>query len=298
VGANLVRRLLADGHDVTAVVRPGSDTWRLDVPTVEVDLRDAEAVGEAFRSARPEWVFHLAARGGYSWQADVDEIFASTVNATEAVLEAAVAAGIEALVHAGSSSEYGAKDHAPGEDEPLEPDSPYGIAKAAATLLCYRAALDCGLPAVTLRLYSVYGPWEDPRRFVPTLLTRALRGELPPLVDADTARDFVYVDDVVDAFLRAADAKLPPGSVFNVGSGMQTTIREAVQAVRRLFGVTAEPEWGSMPARSWDTNVWVADVTRARDELGWTAVTPFDDGLRRTAAWLETSGLLETVYSK
>jgi dolichol-phosphate mannosyltransferase len=287
---------VADGYDVTAVVRPGSDTWRLDVRAVEVDLRDAAAVGELFRAAGPEWVFHLAARGAYSWQADVGDIFESTVNATEAVLEAAAAVGIEALVHAGSSSEYGPKDQAPSEDEPLEPNSSYGVAKAAATLLCYRAALDRGLPAVTLRLYSVYGPWEDPRRFVPTLLTRALRGELPPLVDPDTARDFVYVDDVVDAFLRAAAAKLPPGSVYNVGSGVQTTIREAVEAVRRLFGVAAEPEWGSMQARSWDTSVWVADATRAGIELGWRARTQFADGLRLTADWLRESGLLETVY--
>jgi nucleoside-diphosphate-sugar epimerase len=289
--------LVADGHEVTAVVRPNGDTWRLDVRTVEVDLRDADAVREAFRSARPEWVFHLAARGAYSWQADPDEIFDSTVNATEAVLEAAAAVGIETLVHAGSSSEYGAKDHAPGEDEPLEPSSPYGVAKAVATLLCYRAALDRGLPAVTLRLYSVYGPWEDPRRFVPTLLARALRGELPPLVDPDTARDFVYVDDAVDAFLRAAEAELLPGSVYNIGSGAQTTIREAVEAARRLFGVTAEPEWGSMPARSWDTSVWVADAARARKELGWVATTSLDEGLRRTAGWLQASGLLTTLYA-
>lgn len=281
---------------MTAVVRPGGDAWRLDVPAVEVDLRDAGAVGAAFRSARPEWVFHLAARGSYSWQADVGEIFDSTVNATEAVLAAAAAAGIEALVHAGSSSEYGAKDHAPGEDEPLEPSSPYGTAKAVATLLCYRAALDRGLPAVTLRLYSVYGPWEDPRRFVPTLVAHALRGRLPPLVDPDTARDFVYVDDAVEAFVRAAAAKHPPGSIYNVGSGVQTTIRDAVETARRIFGVEAEPEWGSMPARSWDTNVWVADATRARAELGWAAGTSFDEGLRLTADWLEASNLLSTTY--
>lgn len=293
MGANLVRRLIADGHDVTAVVRPGGDSWRLDgvdVRTAEVDLRDAEAVSDAFRSARPEWVLHVAARGAYSWQADVDEIFDSTVHGTEAVLNAAAEVTIAALVHAGSSSEYGPKDHAPDEHEPLEPDSSYGVAKAVATLLCYRAALDRGLPAVTLRLYSVYGPLEDPRRFVPTLVAHALRGELPPLVDPDTARDFVYVDDVVDAFLFAAQRELPAGALYNVGSGKQTTIREAVEVARRLFGVGAEPRWGSMPARSWDTNVWVADITRARDELGWEPRTPLDDGLRRTADWLQSRG--------
>lgn len=282
MGANLVRRLLASGYDVTAVVRPSGDCWRLDAPTVEVDLRDAAAVDELFRSSRPDWVFHLAARGGYSWQADARAILESTVLGTAAVLDAAAAVGVEALVHAGSSSEYGAKDHAPSEDEVLEPTSVYGVGKAAATLLCKQAALR----TVTLRLYSVYGPWEDTRRFVPTLVTHALRGDLPPLVDPQTARDFVYVDDVVDAFLLAAASDVRAGSIYNVGSGVQTTIRDAVEAARRVFGVEAEPEWGTMPERSWDTNVWVADVTRTRAQLGWDARTPLDDGLRQTAAWL------------
>jgi nucleoside-diphosphate-sugar epimerase len=277
--------MLADGHEVTAAVRPGGDSWRLDVPAVQVDLRDAGAVAEAFRAARPQWVFHLAARGGYSWQADARPVLESTVLGTAAVLEAAAATGVDVLVHAGSSSEYGRKDHAPSEDEPLAPDSVYGVGKAAATLLSRVAAVR----TVTLRLYSVYGPLEDPRRFVPTLLEHALRGELPPLVAPETARDFVYVDDVVEAFVRAAEADVPAGAVYNVGSGVQTTIREAVETARRLFAVAAEPEWGSLPARSWDTTVWVAGVARARAELGWEARTPFDEGLRRTADWLRTA---------
>jgi len=284
---------------VTAVVRPEGASWRLDgveARVVEVDVRDGDAVGAAFRSARPEWVFHLAARGGYSWQADSRGVLESTVLGTGAVLEAAAEVEVEALVHAGSSSEYGPKDHAPAEDEPLAPNSVYGVGKAAATLLCRHAALSRGLRAVTLRLYSVYGPYEDPRRFVPTLVVRALAGELPPLVDPDTARDFVYVDDAVDAFLLAAEADRPAGSVFNAGSGVQTTIGEAVEAARRVFGVAAEPEWRSMPARSWDTSVWVAEVTRARTSLGWEARIPLEQGLRRTADWLRASGLLTTVY--
>jgi dolichol-phosphate mannosyltransferase len=275
---------LADGHDVTALVRPGGDAWRLDAPAVEVDLRDAAAVAAAFRAARPERVFHLAARGGYSWQADARPILASTVLGTAAVLDAAAEAGAERVVHAGSSSEYGPKDHAPGEDEPLAPDSVYGVGKAAATMLCRTAPV----PTVTLRLYSVYGPWEDPRRFVPTLVEHALRGELPPLVDPATARDFVYVDDAVEAFVRAAGADVAAGAVYNVGTGVQTTIGEAVETARRVFDVAAEPRWGSMPSRSWDTSVWVADASRARAELGWTAATTFADGLRRTADWLRT----------
>ena len=126
-----------------------------------------------------------------------------------------------------SSSEYGLKDHAPHEDEPLEPNSPYAAAKAEATA----HALERG--AVVLRLYSAYGPWEEPSRFVPTLLAHALAGRLPPLVSPDVARDFVHVDDVCAAFVLGAGA--PAGRVYNVGSGRQTTVAEVVELARRLL---------------------------------------------------------------
>jgi dolichol-phosphate mannosyltransferase len=139
----------------------------------------------------------------------------------------------------------------------------------------------------TLRLYSVFGPFEEPGRFIPTLVVHALRGELPPLVDPSIARDFVYLDDVVDAFLLAAARGVTPGDVFNVGTGVETTIAEAVDAARRTLGVEVAAQWGSMGARDWDTHRWVSDSTRIRSELGWDPAVPFDEGLARTAAWLQ-----------
>jgi dolichol-phosphate mannosyltransferase len=299
VGANLVRRLLEEGNEVLALVRPGGDTWRLDgldTSVVATDLRDAEAVSRVFRSARPSWVFHLAAHGGYSWQADSAAILESTVLGTATVLESAARASVEAVVQAGSSSEYGPKAYPPTEDALLAPDSVYGVAKAAATHLGRHAASAWGLRTVTLRLYSVYGPFEDPRRFVPSLVTHALAGRLPALVAPETARDFVYVDDAVDAFVLAATGSGSSGSVYNVGSGRQTTIREAVETARQVFGVQEAPRWGSLEPRSWDTPVWVADVTRARVELAWRARTDLADGLRRTADWLQGRAPLDARY--
>jgi nucleoside-diphosphate-sugar epimerase len=257
---------------VVALVRPGSDTWRLDgleVEVVEADVR--ESVPGEF-----DVVFHLAAHGAYSWQEDEREIRETNVCGTENAL----AAGGHVVV-AGSSSEYGLKQYAPAEDEPLEPNSPYAEAKAAASTL----ALDRG--AVVLRLYSAYGPWEEPNRLVPTLLTRGLRGELPPLVSPRIARDFVHIDDVCEAFLLAARAA-PPGRAYNVGSGRQTTVEEVVAVARRLLPHAAEPRWGSMPDRSWDTETWVASPERIRRELGWEARIGLEQGLAQTLEWLRT----------
>ncbi|MBK5229544.1 MAG: NAD-dependent epimerase/dehydratase family protein, partial [Thermoleophilia bacterium] len=252
VGANLVRRLLADGHSVTATVRPGSDQWRLDgvsddVAFAAVDLRDPDDVAATVRDARPDWVMHLAAHGAYSWQTDVQAMADVNVKCTAAILEQLRVFGGGTLIHAGSSSEYGLKDHPPVENEAIDPNSPYAVTKAAATHLCRHVARTTDVDAVTLRLYSVYGPWEEPNRLMPALVEHCLRGELPPLVDPSTARDFVYADDVCDAFVRSAESAAElSGAVFNVGSGTQTRLDELVALARERFGVECKPAWGSI----------------------------------------------------
>jgi polyisoprenyl-phosphate glycosyltransferase len=204
---------------------------------------------------------------------------------------------VQAFINVGSSSEYGLKTHAPREDEWLEPNSHYAVTKAAGTHLTALAAAG-GLPAVTLRLYSVYGPWEDPGRLMPALVREATRGRLPSLVGPDTARDFVYVDDCCGALLRAAQLGAPggPNATLNVGSGRQTRLEEVVERARRALGVAAIPEWGTMDGREWDTNVWVSDPRAALEHLGWRASTCLDDGLANMAAWLRATPRLWERY--
>ena len=291
VGANLVRRLLADGHTVHALTRPGTRPWRLDdlsdVRRVQIDLADVEAVRLALQRARPEWVFHLAAHGAYSWQTDVQEIVRTNVAGTIALVDASVAAGCRVLVNAGSSSEYGYKDHAPSELELPEPNSAYAATKACATLYAAHAHRDAQTAVVTLRLYSVYGPWEEPGRLIPSLVAQALRGRLAPLADPATARDFVHVEDVVEAFLLAGGAaSSAPSAIYTIGSGVQTSLAELVALVRRIFDLDIDPRWGSAAGRSWDTSVWVADPSRASRELGWSPRYDLESGIRGVADWL------------
>jgi nucleoside-diphosphate-sugar epimerase len=205
--------------------------------------------------------------------------------------------GFSAFVNAGSSSEYGFQDHAPGEGELPEPNSDYAVMKAAATLHCRFVAQRDDLHVVTLRLYSVYGPWEEPGRLMPTLVARGLEGSLPPLVSPDTPRDFVSVRDAERAFLRAAEqTDVERGSVFNIGSGRQTTLREVVEVSREQMGIAEEPQWGTEPQRSWDAAVWVADAQRAREQLGWTAKDDLPVGFERLVAWLREHPALWDRY--
>ena len=293
VGANLARRLLAEGHEVHLLLRANHNPWRIQeirehVTVHEADLADVNGLEAAMRAARPEWMFHLAAHGAYPDQRDLDRMIATNVQGTANLLQAAERAGAEAFVNSGSSSEYGYKDHAPSEDELLEPNSHYAVTKAAATHLCRLAGQREGSRVVTLRLYSVYGPYEEPRRLVPTLIVQGLAGRLPPLVNPDVARDYVHVDDACEAFLlAAATPKQEPGAVYNVGSGVQTSLRQIVDVARRLPGIEAAPVWGSMPERSWDTNVWVSDPMRIGTKLGWSARQDLQSGLQQTIDWFK-----------
>lgn len=295
VGANLVRRLLHDGHEVHAAYRPGGDPWRLaDLPTLslhELDLAAPHVAGSLVQEMAPQWIFHLAAHGAYSWQTDARRICATNLLATIELADAAERNDVHGFVHAGSSSEYGLKDHAPEEGERPDPNSPYAVAKVAATMYCRHRAREGSLPAVTLRLYSVYGAMEDPRRLIVTLLRHGLEGRLPPLVSPQTARDFVYVEDVCEVFVLAAErAGELAGEIYNVGSGRQTSLRELVQRVRELLGIEVEPRWATHPQRRWDTDLWRASTTHATEDLGWSASTEIEEGLRQTIAWLRQTG--------
>jgi nucleoside-diphosphate-sugar epimerase len=302
VGANLVHRLVAEGHETHLLVRPGFSAWRIesirDRLTLHVlDLTDTDAVKAALVAVEPAWIFHLAAHGAYSWQTDAQEITRTNLAATASLLDAATAVGFEAFVNTGSSSEYGRRDHAPAEGEPASPDTPYGVSKAAATALCVQAARAHAAKIATLRLYSVFGPYEDPRRLLPSLIVHGRRGIFPPLVNPGTARDFVYVDDVVRAYLKLAHhPAVEPGAIFNVGTGVQTTVGEAVAVAQRLLHIPGEPRWGSMPPRVWDTDTWVADARKIRGELGWTPRVTFADGFEQMVEWLGRHTELRARY--
>lgn len=291
VGANLARRLLRDGHEVHLLVRPGFVKWRIEeivsqVQLHTVDFGAPDDLRRVLNAIRPDWIFHLAAHGAYSWQNDAAQITQTNVLGTINLVEAALQCGFEAFVNTGSSSEYGFKDHAPLESEGLDPNSYYAVAKASATLYCRFSAQKHGVQLPTLRLYSVYGPYEDPHRLIPTLIRDGMQNRWPPLVNPNIARDYIYSEDVCDAFLRAAATPNQElGAIYNVGSGTQTSLREVVEAAREIMKIEAEPQWETMPARGWDTDVWVANIEKIRRELGWQAEHSLQEGLRATIEW-------------
>ena len=294
VGTNLAAALALRGARVIGIEGPSGIDWRTrslaGVETARFDLCDEAAVRDFLRDTKPIAIYNCAAYGAYSVQTDARRIFEVNVQAVRHMLEGVRGlAGFRAFVQAGSSSEYGYNCTAPAEDAPCWPDSDYAVSKIGATSLVRLYARKHGVPAFTLRLYSIYGAFEDFSRLVPTLLLHAREGRLPPLVNPNISRDFVYVDDAVRAFDAVVERapKLEPGAVFNVGTGAPTTLATLVEAVREVFGVGPEPTWGSMPDRSWDHSGWYADARRAAAELDWRPTTSLRDGLTAAMRWIE-----------
>jgi polyisoprenyl-phosphate glycosyltransferase len=293
VGANLYKRIAAFRSDVYAVVRREKG-WRLtevpDEKIIAADLNDHAAAKNLVAALRPQTVLHCLAYGAYSFEEDANLIYETNVVSLVNFVELLSKAGFAAFVHAGSSSEYGTRCSGPNENTLCEPNSHYSVSKVAAANYIYFGGKTRQLPCVNLRLYSVYGPLEDTSRLVPSLMRKALDGQLPPFVDPRTSRDFVYVDDVCDAFIVCA-AKMNPdlyGESINIGSGAKTTIKDLAELTRTMFAISNEPKFGTMEGRTWDLADWYADARKAKDALGWEATTSLEDGLRTTSTWVAT----------
>ncbi len=295
VGNCVVRRLLAANLDVHVLLREGSLTWRLEdirerLCIHNADLIDQQAVRGALARIKPAVVLHLAAHGAYESQNDACMILHTNVIGTHNLLEASIAVNAKFFVNVGSSSEYGYRSEPMRESDRLEPNSIYAIAKAAQTHLCTLVAQKTQMRIVTFRLFSVFGPWEEPSRLLPTLIRRARAGQPLVMTSPDTARDFIYVDDVVDVLLNFWNLEGMNGEIFNLGTGLQSTLRDVVTAVQEIVGMASAVQWGGMPPRKWDASCWQADQQKTRDRLGSSPRCSLRQGISKMAAWMSEIG--------
>ncbi|HEX2075628.1 MAG TPA: NAD(P)-dependent oxidoreductase [Geodermatophilus sp.] len=270
VGRHLVARLRADGWDVVALTRQ------------QVDLADPDAGAAAVRAADPDVVFSLAAGRA---KATAAQRAATVAVNTSPWLVDALPDRCGAVVRLGSSTEYAAGPAPLAEDAPLRPRGFFGATKAAGSLLLQAAAAERGIRAAVLRAFQVYGPGDHPTRLVPVVLTAARTGATVPLPARVSRRDWVWVGDVVDACVRAAQAEeLPPGQVLNIGTGVQTSTEDLVATAERVTGRPIRTAPGAHPGRDWDTADWVSDPRAAGELLGWRPTVDLAEGLARTWA--------------
>ncbi|HKQ69881.1 MAG TPA: NAD(P)-dependent oxidoreductase [Polyangiaceae bacterium] len=294
VGANLCRALVSRGVSILAIDGPSGNDWRIrgvsGIRRDSVDICSRQIVREYLLDVNPSVVVNCAAFGAYPAQQDPDRIYRVNFDAVRFLLEvAADLPRLVAFIQAGSSSEYGLNCTQPSESSATQPDSNYAVSKVAASALVQYYGSKIGVPAWTLRLYSVYGPLEDFSRLVPRLLLEAKEKRLPPLVNPAISRDFVHIDDVCRAVMQVVEraSVIRKGEIYNVGTGIRTSLSDLVTLVRRQFHISDEPAWGSMPDRRWDHADWFADPSKARKDLGWAAAVSLSDGLASTMKWID-----------
>ena len=296
IGSHLVDALLGRGHDVVVLdnLSTGSrDNVHADAELVEGDVADGGAVREAFAVRSFDAVLHVAGQASIAKSFDEPERdLRVNVAGTLNVVEQAIASGVRRLLHASSMTAYGEPRTIPTpESEPCIPVSNYGVTKYASERYVHVAGArdDVDLAVTSLRMFNVYGERQsltNPYQGVLAIFVgNVLRGESITIhSDGEQTRDFVYVGDVVDAWLRLLDNRATAGQVYNVGSGRETTIAELARAVVRACG---HDEWEITTGRAQlgDLRRSCADVSELQSATGWQPATSLDDGMRRTVDW-------------
>jgi UDP-glucose 4-epimerase len=302
IGSTLVDRLLQEGHQVTGVDnlsagppadnlesahrhnRPGRFTF------VAADVRHPELT-DIVAGANPDVVFHLAAQVDVRKSVDDPQHDArNNVLGTINLLEASRRAKVPRIVYAASGgSRYGSPTTLPtAEDTCADPLSPYAVSKVAGELYMRAYADMYGLTPICLALGNVYGPRQDPNgeAGVVTIFGNAMLSGRPTTIygDGSATRDYVYVDDVVNAFVCAANAPIATTGTFNIGTGIQVSVAQLHQLIAAETGVSRAADHAE--SRTGEIQACVLDPTRAARQLGWTPGTDLATGVKRTVDWL------------
>lgn len=291
VGANLTFYLIKKGYKVHAIVRSQSNLTRLAECKKEISIHknilgDPKKISQLAKETKPIYIFHLASYGAYPTQQDFSKMVATNMLAFINLREGLNDIPIKKIIVAASSSEYGKKTLKMKETDFLEPNNNYAITKAAQTNLAQMFYQIEGFKTIVVRLFNVYGPYEEKGRLVRSVIETCLSHEPVKLAAGSEARDFIYVDDVSEAFLKAARSK-KIGGVYNAGTGRQTTIYQLAKLVKKLTKSNSPIMLNAYPGRSWDTTHWKADTRKSKKELLFSATNTLTEGLIKTIKWYE-----------
>ncbi len=285
LGAAVVERLLADGAEVTALVRPGSDLWRLEgalsqITLLRADLAGMEQAADGIAAARAEAVIHLAWQGVTNAARNDPEQITQNVPGTLELCEVAHKAGCRCWVGMGSQAEYGSAQGVLTEGLPLHPHTAYGSAKLAAEMLTQKLCELYGVRFVWFRLLATYGPQDDERHLIPSVIQKLLRGERPTLTAGDQQWDYLYITDAADAIVQAVLAQVH--GVFNLASGEAEPVRYIVERIRDLIDPALPLGFGELPYPPDQVMHLQADISKLVQATGWNPRVDLSEGLART----------------
>ncbi len=290
IGSWVASHLVNLNAEVHLFLRGGSERHRLQgiegrVKLWHGDIANFRSVHACVAGVRPRVIFHLAAARDVArdislLDAMVETNIRGTLNIFRAVAE--TGAPVECIVNTGSSEEYGNGQQPFVETQREQPVSPYSASKAASTHFGQMLYRSMGLPVVTLRPFLAYGPGQADDMFIPSLIRHCIEKQDFAMTSGDQTRDFVYVGDVADAYVRAAFVREALGEVINIGSSIEYSIREVAEMIVAMMGHPIRLLVGALPKRAGETDHFYSQCDKARRILGWVAQTGLHEGLQQT----------------
>jgi len=291
IGSHLVRRLLDERAQVYALVRKSPVLGRFKekkekIIPIQVDLRDFLKVKKVIREIEPHKVFHLAAYVDVSRSFDmIEEVIDINVKGTINLLKALEGIDYDSFINTGSSEEYGDNPAPFREDQAPNPVSPYSASKASTTLFCRMLYKSMGLPIVTLRPFPTYGPGQESNMLIPELIRSIMQDRALKMTSGEQTRDFIYVEDVIEGYIKASVCSKARGEIINIGSGREYKIKDVANLIVRLMSASITPEMGALPYRPGEAWHFYCDNSKAKAILGWEPRVELEEGLQRTIDW-------------
>lgn len=294
IGSHLTKKLVQEGFEVGIIKRENSDLWRIKglldkIATFDVDLKNARRVHKILSGFRPDVIFHLATFYVTEHKAEeVPLMVDANVLGTLNLLEASKDTGVRLVVNTSSCFVYKQVENKLKENAVLEPLNVYALTKIHGEHACAYYTEKYGLKTITFRLFPPYGPADHERRLIPYAIKSFLSGIGPKMTTGKQRWDFIYVGDIVDAYLRLLSVhELPERhEVFNIGTGNAVGVREVVNRIKEIIGSDAEPAWGAIPHRNSEVWFTCADTSKSKNFLRWKPKTSaLDEGLELTVEW-------------
>lgn len=286
IGSHVARLLVERGEEVAAIIRRDSDRWRIgdvveDIQVIEGDLLDSLATGDLIKDIRPDLCIHLA------WYAEPGKYLESSTNLDMLSSSIQLArnlgeAGCRRFVGIGTCFEYGMTSQRISESSATKPNSMYAASKTAFATVLEQIGILTGMETAWGRPFYQYGPYEDERRLVSSIILSLLRGKNAPTTEGMQVRDFLHVSDVASAIVAVGNSGLQ--GVVNIGSGTQVTVRSVVESIGRTTGRAHLIGFGDLPYRESDPMFVVADNSRLRS-TGWTPRFALEDGIADSVRW-------------
>jgi dolichol-phosphate mannosyltransferase len=301
VGANLLNGLVKNNLNAHGFARSQSP-WRIEAFQLENHYSYiGKSLNQTLKAYNPNVVINAATHGAYSFQQDEKSIIDSNLEVVNEIVNWAKETSIQ-LIHLGTSSEYGANSNRPLETSLCEPNSKYAEAKLETTLLLKSAYDLFGLKSTVLRLYSIYGPLEDPSRLMPTLVNKIINDEKITLTDSEVSRDFIYIQDLLDLIgeLIKRHKEMSGFEIYNVASGKKTTMGDLGGILNELFPSNKGISFG-YPMRNWDLKDWVGNPEKILRKYDWKSSISITEGMMKLMEFYlvnDNQKYLQTSFSE